>query len=121
MDPDMTADKDYDLALSPIADFANHTVYDASSMTVFRNEEDGSLTFISPPKELKQGDELHLRYGNHPNLLLFSEYGFVVPRKLDDEDGGAEINVDDLVKEVIFTKPNNNWVKDVLEKAGYWG
>lgn len=60
---------------------------------------------------MKKGDEIFLHYNSHSNCVLFSEYGFVVPR-----GGGGEVRVDDLVERLFV----EDWKRELLESRGYW-
>ncbi|KAG8863082.1 hypothetical protein FRB96_009262 [Tulasnella sp. 330] len=120
--------KDIDLTLCPIIDFANHTIDEVGSSQVTRND-DGSLDLTSPNTDLRQGQEIFLRYSSHSNAVLLAEYGFAIPRSKkpskvsegdDDAVDGGEINVDDLIKALLEHK-DGLWRKEMLESRGYWG
>lgn len=86
-----------------------------------RDSRNGSLTMLSPKKEMKKGEEVFLCYAHHSNVSLFSEYGFVTQRTVDDAKAGGEVNVDDIMEAMIAKRKEAKWLQDVLEVMGYWG
>lgn len=110
------------LTLCPLIDFANHT----SSVDLPRakwkdapksaRDDRGrgeplkpyNYVFLPPDQIMEEGDELFLRYGEHNNGNLFSEYGFV------DEGASQEADVSDVVNDIINKKRCKELVSEVL-------
>jgi len=75
------------------------------------------FTLLSPSVSVTSPDtELFLKYGSHPNLTLFTEYGFVDP----SSDG--EVMLDWVVEALFKLKGHVGlWMKDILIAERYWG
>lgn len=116
------------LTLAPIVDFANHASSpnlpslqplvlentNAKKRRVFR--EIDKFTFCSPLLPVKAKDELFLKYGDHCNKTLFTEYGFVDPGSVGD----GEVDVADVVNELIRgANDSRGNLKRFLEDYGY--
>lgn len=132
--------------MCPFVDFANH-IGDAQQSCEFKPiytqpirpgtspSPPHSITFSSPPVNLKKGDEiflrvlclsrlidwnidleLHRRYGYHSNTTLFCEYGFVLPRP-DWAEAEGDLQLDFLLGPRFQSYPE---FKILLEKWGYW-
>ena len=98
------------LTLSPLVDFANHPssagslllqppapsrVFAKSTYSI--NAERDKFVFQSPREFTPVGEEVYLKYGDHSNVTLFTEYGFVDNREHSD----GEVDVSDLAHELI--------------------
>ncbi|KAH9854169.1 SET domain-containing protein [Lenzites betulinus] len=128
--------------LCPILDFANHgtgrthifPVLDSDIWGVHKQYRRDSrvrsnnsvFTFLgSSEYGLSEGEELLLKYGAHPNRVLFTEYGFVnalTDGAVSSATYSAEVDVQDLVEELIDKSGSlAPLIKSTLEEAGYWG
>ena len=98
--------------LAPLLDMANHTP-DPSLECKVRFTPDGGLELSAPTRAsrpadagnrgLRKGDECFITYGAHSNAVLLSEYGFVLPNRVehDGEWTGnrfCEVNVDNEIE-----------------------
>lgn len=61
--------------LIPMVDMANHAHV---PRTVKGLEEEGEAFVVLAAEPIKAGQEVHLSYGNVPNLLLLMQFGFVL-------------------------------------------
>jgi hypothetical protein len=94
------------LTLGPLVDFANHPASKTSPLlqppTHTGNPEKPKgkgvnnsevFAFRSPVHTVPAGEELYLKYGDHSNATLFTEYGFVDNRDVND----GEVDVSDVL------------------------
>ena len=98
------------LTLSPLVDFANHPPSGGlpvlqppvSTKEVTPKKKSGDkkrnkFTFRSPEEMTPSGEEVYLKYGDHSNVKLFTEYGFVDSRGSHE----GEVDLTDVVNELI--------------------
>ncbi|KAF9005635.1 hypothetical protein BDQ17DRAFT_1240083 [Cyathus striatus] len=124
------------LILCPVLDFANHTpippftaplssqaeIWDAAPVSRLGD----SFTLMSPATlTVSKDSELHLRYGAHPNRVLYVEYGFVNSFTFEDILNGTkhgEVDVQAEMERLIADKLElGDWLREKLEEEGYWG
>ena len=104
------------LTLGPLIDLANHPLSDDASL-LQPPKESGKLrknsvyTFRSPLHTVAAGTELFLKYGDHSNATLFTEYGFVDKRNASD----GEVDVSDILHEVMNELGERQQLKQFLD------
>jgi len=98
--------KDDCIALSPFADYFNHTDIETASASF---SPAGYVITASQP--IKAGEEIYISYGNHSNDFLLAEYGFVMERNKWDE-----VSLDEYVLGLFDEKQRGK-----LEEGGFWG
>ena len=74
--------------------------------------------FLSPDRPVESGEELFLKYGNHSNRTLFTEYGFV-DETADASEG--EVDISDCVDVILAGKPAQKRLRTLLDEEGYIG
>jgi hypothetical protein len=117
------------MTLCPILDFANHTAnppYTLPQTSPFdmwdkappmKHKFGHDFTLLSPSVLATSPDaQLFLKYGSHPNSILFTEYGFVEPT------GEGEVVLDFAIEALIKLRGRVGlWMKDILIAERYWG
>lgn len=133
---DLGLEKDDNMSLCPVFDFANHAWF-RPTMEPLRagKTEDGQrspsrkgnldLVCVSCDRGIAQDQEVTLRYGWHSNRTLFVEYGFVNAIKSEELMSGVypgEVNVQDIVTDLFDQQGDaGTFVKKTLDAEGYWG
>ena len=135
---DLGLEKDDNMSLCPVFDFANHAWFQptmeplraSAGETENRQRSlDGrgnsDLVCVSCDRGIAYDQEVTLRYGWHPNRTLFVEYGFVNAIKSEELMSGiypGEVNVQDIVTDLFDQQGDaSTFVKKTLEAEGYWG
>jgi hypothetical protein len=136
---DLGLNKDNNISLCPVFDFANHVwmhptmepVRAARSeiLQLGRRSPDGGgntdLVCVSCEKGIARSQEVTLSYGWHSNRTLFVEYGFANAITSEDLMSGAypgEVNLQDIVTTWLDCRgETGSFVKRTLETEGYWG
>ncbi|KAF8503575.1 hypothetical protein F5888DRAFT_1606276, partial [Russula emetica] len=137
---DLGLNKDNNISLCPVFDFANH-VWMHPTMEPVRAAGSGILQLgrRSPPdrggstdlvcvsceKGIARDQEVTLSYGWHSNRTLFVEYGFANAITSEELMSGAypgEVSVQDIVTTWLDCRgETGSFVKRTLEMEGYWG
>ncbi|KAH9966651.1 hypothetical protein BC827DRAFT_1258756 [Russula dissimulans] len=132
---DLGLDKDNNMSLCPVFDFANHTwmqptmqpkrVAGSESEISLGGGRNADLVCVSCDKGIARDQEVTLRYGWHPNRTLFVEYGFANTITSEEFMSGAypgEVNVHDIVPGFLGCRGETaSFVERTLETEGYWG
>ena len=136
---DLGLNKDNNISLCPVFDFANHIwmhptmepVRAARSeiLQLGRRLPDGGgntdLVCVSCEKGIARDQEVTLSYGWHSNRTLFVEYGFANAITSEELMSGAypgEVNVQDIVTTWLDRGgETGSFIKRTLETEGYWG
>ncbi|KAI0006017.1 hypothetical protein BJV74DRAFT_15140 [Russula compacta] len=136
---DLGLNKDNNMSLCPVFDFANHAWMQptmepirAAGSEIWRNrrcspggDSNTDLVCISCDKGIAYDQEVTLRYGWHPNRTLFVEYGFANVITTEELMSGAypgEVNVYDIVIGWLDCRgERGSFVKRTLDAEGYWG
>ena len=66
------------LVLIPIVDIANHAATHKVANADVRNNADGSISMVAV-RDIAQGEEVRICYGEYTNEQLLFCYGFVIP------------------------------------------
>ncbi|KIX03212.1 uncharacterized protein Z518_06764 [Rhinocladiella mackenziei CBS 650.93] len=98
------------LALVPYADYFNHTA-GISGCCKVSYYSSGFEICAPPDRQVDQGQELYISYGNHSNDVLLVEYGFIL-----DENKWDEISLDEVMGPLFDESTKNR-----LDEAGFWG
>ncbi|KAG8336369.1 SET domain-containing protein 4 [Homalodisca vitripennis] len=90
------------LALAPYLDMFNHS--NDAKVQAFFNELDGSyqIRTLAPYKRFSQ---VFIHYGDHSNLKLYLEYGFIMPKNIHDI---LPLTFDDVYSTIIGVQQRNN-------------
>jgi hypothetical protein len=134
---DLGLDKDNNMSLCPVFDFANHAWMEPTMEPVRPAEssirqrcspgEDCNTDIVcaSCDKGIARDQEVTLRYGWHANRTLFVEYGFTNPITSEGLMSGAypgEVNVQDIISDWLDCRgETGSFVKRTLDTEGYWG
>ena len=136
---DLGLNKDNNISLCPVFDFANHIwmhptmepVRAAGSeiLQLGRRLPDGGgntdLVCVSCEKGIARDQEVTLSYGWHSNRTLFVEYGFanaITSEELMSGRYPGEVNVQDIVTTWLDCRGEiGSFIKKTLEMEGYWG
>ncbi|KAF8853952.1 SET domain-containing protein [Acephala macrosclerotiorum] len=111
--PGVKTPKNHDdcMALNPFADYFNHASH--GCIVSFTNEGYKVVT----DRLYEKGEEVFVRYGNHSNDFLLTEYGFILPGA--EEEGGNEwdeVLLDDFILPLLSAEK-----KERLKDAGFLG
>lgn len=109
------------LALSPFADYFNHTSFTNPSAPASSQAgpQPCEISFtpagydIRSSVPIKKGQEIYISYGNHSNDFLLAEYGFILP---DSNNAWDEIPLDACILPLFSTAQ-----KSALDAAGFLG
>ncbi|KAH6724575.1 putative SET domain-containing protein [Leptodontidium sp. 2 PMI_412] len=107
--PPAPTNRDDCLALSPFADYFNHTSSSSACEVIF--SADGYS--ITTPIPIKKGEEVYISYGNHSNDFLLAEYGFILAGDTNQWD---EVELDAYVMNLLSADK-----KEILEEEGFLG
>jgi len=132
---DLGLDKDNNMSLCPVFDFANHAwiqptmqpkrVAGSKSEISLSGGRNADLVCVSCEKGIARNQEVTLRYGWHPNRTLFVEYGFANAITSEELMSGAypgEVNVQDIVPGILGCRgETESFVERTLDAEGYWG
>ncbi|KAH9063454.1 hypothetical protein EDB87DRAFT_1603810 [Lactarius vividus] len=137
---DLGLEKDDNMSLCPVFDFANHAWFrptmeplregESENWQVERRSagERGNLDLVCvscDDRGIARDQEVTLRYGWHSNRTLFVEYGFVNAIKSEELMSGVypgEVNVQDIVTDLLDQQgAAGTFVKKTLDAEGYWG
>jgi len=135
---DLGLNKDNNISLCPVFDFANHIwmhpamepmrAARSEILQLGRRSPDGGntdLVCVSCEKGIDRNQEVTLSYGWHSNRTLFVEYGFTNAITSEELMSGAypgEVNVQDIVTTWLDCRgETGSFVKRTLEMEGYWG
>ena len=136
---DLGLNKDNNISLCPVFDFANHVwihptmeplrAAGSEILRLGRRSPDGGgntdLVCVSCEKGIARNQEVTLSYGWHSNRTLFVEYGFANAIKSEELMSGAypgEVNVQDIVTTWLDCRgETGSFIKRTLEMEGYWG
>jgi len=136
---DLGLEKDNNMSLCPVFDFANHAwtqptmepvrVAGSEIWQVGRCKPGGGgntgLVCVSCDKGVACDQEVTLRYGWHPNRTLFVEYGFanaITSQQLMSGAYPGEASVQDIVTDLLDCPGEmGSFVKRTLDTEGYWG
>ncbi|KAI9509365.1 hypothetical protein F5148DRAFT_766220 [Russula earlei] len=130
---DLGLDKDNNISLCPVFDFANHAWIQPTMqpLRVARSEispgraRNADLVCVSCDKGISRDQEATLRYGGHPNRTLFVEYGFTNTITSGELMSGAypgEVSVHDVVTSLLDSPGETGaFVERTLDTEGYWG
>ena len=133
---DLGLEKDDNMSLCPVFDFANHAWFQPTMEPLRAGKtEDGQrssggkgnldLVCVSCDRSIAHDQEVTLRYGWHSNRTLFVEYGFVNAIRSEELMSGVfpgEVNVQDIVTDLFDQQGDvGTFVKKTLDVEGYWG
>uniref|UniRef100_A0A1B6KDA9 SET domain-containing protein n=1 Tax=Graphocephala atropunctata TaxID=36148 RepID=A0A1B6KDA9_9HEMI len=90
------------LALAPYLDIFNHS--NDAKVQAFIDEHNGSyqIRTLAPYKKFSQ---VFIHYGDHSNLKLYLEYGFIMSRNIHDV---LPITFDDVYSTIVSAQQRNN-------------
>lgn len=135
------ADHADNFTLVPVLDMANHTSDIALECKV-KYTAGGGITLHAPAatsrsnsvlnQGLRTGDECFITYGPHSNESLLSEYGFILPGRLDFVQSSTDsewtgnqyvdVLVDAEVQSMLEEQGSEGLRKiELLQDRGYWG
>jgi hypothetical protein len=137
---DLELDKDNNMSLCPVFDFANHAwmqptmepvrtsgsaIWQAGRRRSPGGGGNADLVCVSCDAGVSRDQEVTLRYGWHPNRTLFVEYGFANAITSEEVLSGVypgEVNVQDIVTRMMDCRGERGaFVKRALDAEGYWG
>jgi hypothetical protein len=137
---DLGLDKENNMSLCPVFDFANHAwmqptmepvrasgsaIWQAGRRCSPGGGGNSDLVCVSCDTGVSRDQEVTLRYGWHPNRTLFVEYGFANAITSEEVLSGVypgEANVQDIVTRMIDCRGERGaFVKRTLDAEGYWG
>jgi hypothetical protein len=137
---DLGLDKDDNMSLCPVFDFANHawmqptmeplgasgsTIWQAGRRCSPGGGSNSDLVCVSCDTGVGRDQEVTLKYGWHPNRTLFVEYGFASTITSEELMSGmypGEVNVQDIVTRMMDCRGETGaFVKRTLDAEGYWG
>lgn len=133
---DLGLEKDDNMSLCPVFDFANHAWYRPTMEPLRAGKTENwqrspsrkgnlDLVCVSCDRGIAQDQEVTLRYGWHSNRTLFVEYGFVNAIKSEELMSGVypgEVNVQDIVTDLFDQQGDaGTFVKKTLDVEGYLG
>lgn len=128
---DLGLNKDNNISLCPVFDFANHIWAHPTMEPVQLGRclpgggGNTDLVCVSCEKGIARDQEVTLSYGWHSNRTLFVEYGFANTITSEELMSGAypgEVNVQDIVTTWLDCGgETGSFVKRTLETEGYWG
>ena len=119
--------------LAPLLDMANHTKHPKKECRVRFSLMDGLELYAPLESPLLEGEEVCITYGLHDNATLLTEYGFVLPYHVGEDDQQIQANqwlgnphagvwLDEAVEHMVQSQGEAGaWKRTLLQQAGYWG